>query len=144
MDVFSQLTWTIFPILSKWPIFPNGRCFIVDHYTVDLFSISGLFSVDVFFRGPYFLNSRDQPRGTAYRVDPQNIVPGSLLATIENIQTDGRAIAYSALSVCCRALKLLYLEITKRRTFVIGASVISSVELRMRTERRRSQRRRSQ
>jgi len=56
------LTWTIFPILSKWPIFPNGRFFLVDHYTVDLFSISGPFFRGRFFRGPYFLNS-----GTIYR-----------------------------------------------------------------------------
>jgi len=31
------MMWTIFPISSKWPIFPNGRFFLVDHYTVDLF-----------------------------------------------------------------------------------------------------------
>jgi len=35
--------------------------FLVDHYTVDLFSISGLFFRGRFFRGPYFLNSRVQP-----------------------------------------------------------------------------------
>jgi len=51
------MTWTIFPIFSKWPIFPNGRFFLVDHYTVDLFSISGLFFCGRYFRGPYFLNS---------------------------------------------------------------------------------------
>jgi len=53
------MMWTIFPISSKWPIFPNGRFFLVDHYTVDLFSISGLFFRGRFFRGPYFLNSTE-------------------------------------------------------------------------------------
>jgi len=36
--------------------FPNGRFFLVDHYTVDLFSNSGLFSVDVF--SVDFINSK--------------------------------------------------------------------------------------
>jgi len=31
-----------------------------------------------------FSYMRDQPRGTAYRVDPQNIVPSSLQATIKD------------------------------------------------------------
>jgi len=35
--------------VSKWPIFPNGRFFLVDHYTVDLF-----FHQWTFFRGRFF------------------------------------------------------------------------------------------
>jgi len=57
MDVFFLNDVDHISYFVKMPIFPNGRFFLVDHYTVDLFSISGLFFRGRFFRGPYFLNS---------------------------------------------------------------------------------------
>ena len=47
MDVFFLNKVDHISYFLKMAIFPNGRFFLVDHYTVDLFSISGLFSVDV-------------------------------------------------------------------------------------------------